>query len=74
MAQPILRQLKIRSEEQQTLNKSYNKSTVIIPADAMYSTDLSQSYLNLKLKIITNTGKELSSADLKTLNQHNLSV
>jgi len=74
MAQPILRQLKIRSEEQQTLNKSYNKSTVIIPADAMYSTDLSQSYLNLKLKIITNAGKELTSDDLKTLNQHNLSV
>tara|TARA_R110001606_G_scaffold30617_2_gene94583 strand:- start:9552 stop:12146 length:2595 start_codon:yes stop_codon:yes gene_type:complete len=74
MSQPILRQLKLRSEEQQTLNKTYNKSTVIIPADALYSTDLSQSYLNLKLKIKTNKDKEITTADLLHLKSKDLSV
>ena len=74
MSQPILRQLKLRSEEQQTLNKTYNKSTVIIPADALYSTDLSQSYLNLKLKIKTNQNKEITTADLLHLKSKDLSV
>jgi len=74
MSQPILRQLKLRSEEQQTLNTKYNKSTVIIPADAMYSTDLSQSYLNLKLKIKTNKDKEITTADLVHLKSKDLSV
>ncbi len=74
MAQPILRQLKLRSEEQQILNRNYNKSTVIIPADALYTTDLSQSYLNLKLKIKTYKEKELTTADLIHLKSKDLAV
>jgi len=70
----VLRTIKLRSNEQQTITKSYNKSTLQIPSDAMYSTDLSQSYLNLRLRINTNGGSELTTDELIHLSSKDLSV
>jgi hypothetical protein len=74
MSQPIIRQIKLRSEEQQTLTKTYNKSTLVVPSDATFSTDLSQSYLNLKLKIKTNNDVPITTEDLLLLKAHDLSI
>jgi len=74
MSFAISRQIKLRSVEQAIFQPSYNRLNFFIQPDGL-STDLSQSYLSMRLYLtdgITNT--KLTAADMKALIAANLVV
>ena len=70
----IARQIKLRSIEQANFTKSYNRVNFVITPDGL-STDLSQSYLSMRLYLVKNlTGLRVSNAEMLELIRDNLCV
>lgn len=74
MSFSIARQIKLRSIEQANFNKTYNRVNFIVTPDGL-STDLSQSYLSMRLYLLKNlTGSRVSPAEMEQLIRDNLCV
>lgn len=66
MAINMQRTIKYRSLENQQYTPTYNRANIRIPADNL-QTDLSQSYLAMRMRIKSKNGETITSADLENL-------
>jgi len=74
MSFSIARQIKLRSIEQANFTKTYNRVNFVVTPDGL-STDLSQSYLSMRLYLLKNlTGSRVSPAEMEQLIRDNLCV
>jgi len=74
MAFAISRQIKLRSVEQAIFSSSYNRLNFFIQPDGL-STDLSQSYLSLRIYLTNKlTGGRIPGQDLRDLLRDNLVI
>jgi len=74
MSFSIARQIKLRSIEQANFSKTYNRVNFVVTPDGL-STDLSQSYLSMRLYLLKNlTGSRVSPAEMEQLIRDNLCV
>ena len=74
MSFAIARQIKLRSIEQANFNKSYNRVNFVVTPDGL-ATDLSQSYLSMRLYLLKNlSGLRVSNAEMQELIRDNLCV
>ena len=72
MALDMYRVIKLRSLENAVYNKQYNRATWNIMPDNM-STDLSESYLALKLRVVNgNTGNPFSAEEIVKLDANRI--
>jgi hypothetical protein len=62
----VQRTIKFRSLENQQYSPTYNRANIRIPSDNM-QTDLSQSYLAMRMRIKSKNGETITSADLAKL-------
>lgn len=70
----MIRTVKLRSKENQEYSPRYNRANFEVPTD-MYSTDLSQSYLDLTFKIMSKrSGQEISTEDLVALSANDIGI
>jgi hypothetical protein len=69
----MIRTIKYRSKENQPYTKTYNRANVAIPSDAL-QTDLSESYLAMRLRIMDNDGATITTADLERLVARNMAI
>ena len=67
----VQRTIKYRSLENQQYTPTYNRANIRIPADNM-QTDLSQSYLAMRMRIKSKTGETITSADLAKLTENDM--
>jgi len=67
----VQRTIKYRSLENQQYSQTYNRANIRIPADNM-QTDLSQSYLAMRMRIKSKTGETITSADLEKLTANDM--
>ena len=75
MAEPqLIRTVKLRSKENQVYSPRYNRANFEVPSDP-YSTDLSQSYLDLTFKVISvQYGQPISTETLAQLSANDIEV
>jgi hypothetical protein len=74
MSMPLqIRTVKYRSKENQKYNPKYNRASISIPNDNL-ATDMTQSYISLSLRITSKNGSELTTDDLMTLKDLNMSI
>ena len=69
----VQRVIKFRSLENQQYTPTYNRANIRIPADTM-QTDLSQSYLAMRLRIKSKAGETITSADLAKLTANDMCI
>jgi len=67
----VQRTIKYRSLENQQYSPTYNRANIRIPADNM-QTDLSQSYLAMRMRIKSKNGETITSADLAKLTEKDM--
>lgn len=75
MSQPaLLRTIKYRSLENQKYDTVYNRLTFNIPQD-MLSTDMSQSYINFKLRVMAkNTKEAITTEELAKMTANDIAI
>ena len=75
MSQPaLLRTIKYRSLENQKYDTVYNRLTFNIPQD-MLATDMSQSYINFKLRVMAKSTKEaISTEELAKMTANDIAI
>ena len=69
----MMRTIKYRSKENQKYTATYNRANIAIPADAL-QTDLSESYLAMRLRLMNKEGQTITTDNLKRLIERNLAV
>ena len=70
----MIRTVKLRSKENQAYSPRYNRANFEVPTD-MYSTDLSQSYLDLTLRVMSKADNQaISTEDLVALKAKDVGI